>query len=327
MGFLHLVLNAIYSGPRKVVYPCRILDKTIPNEEGLNNVVCQGFLILTYRRNFSPLPNSALTSDQGWGCLARASQMLLARALWCHSPSDFQLEYFRDLDSPQGAPFSLHNMVRGVSAEGSDFRNEYWPPSQGCKAIRWCVDEAVKRGILSCGMEVVVALGGCVSLDNVCKHLEANCAVLILVPVRSGTSRCITQTMFWALEHVLYFSSCVGVVGGVPNRSYYILGTCPSGMLYLDPHCVTKEALLTCDEGDTAAAIPTASDVKCVEWHRVDTSFFIGFYVASMSAWQEFQKQLENVERQLAVRILSVMRNESLGPCNLDIGDWPSCNE
>ena len=50
-----------------------------------------GLLRFTYRRGFSPISTTTITSDTHWGCMLRTGQMLLAnalKALWdVHSPS------------------------------------------------------------------------------------------------------------------------------------------------------------------------------------------------------------------------------------------------
>ena len=69
-------------------YEIQILDKEITDRshlgiKELQNQIDQ-ILLMTYRSNFSPIYNSTnyFTSDCGWGCMIRVSQMLLATAIY-----------------------------------------------------------------------------------------------------------------------------------------------------------------------------------------------------------------------------------------------------
>ena len=38
----------------------------------------------TYRKDFTPIDDTHLTSDIGWGCMLRSSQMMMGHAFICH---------------------------------------------------------------------------------------------------------------------------------------------------------------------------------------------------------------------------------------------------
>ncbi|ESL09155.1 AUT2/APG4/ATG4 cysteine peptidase [Trypanosoma rangeli SC58] len=323
MELLRIVLDAV-SGRRHVVkYPCRILGRIVNDNKGLVEVLRHGFFLFTYRMNFSPLPHSLVTSDKGWGCLARSSQMLLAYALWCYSENGCRLEYFRDLDTAEGAPFSLHNMVRAVMKKTDVFSPEYWTPSQGCEAIRCCVNNAVDQRIIP-PISVIVCSQGCLLAREICASLESR-PVLILAPMRCGVSRRMTQMMFFSLEYLLHSSACLGVVGGVPNRSYYILGSSCQQLLYLDPHCMTQNALLSCRaEEETGIVTATASLIRCVQWDRLDTSCFFGFLVGSLAEWSVLRTRLEELQLQGLDQLLCVSDDDMGDHLDEEVARWPS---
>ncbi|KAH9579795.1 Peptidase C54 [Trypanosoma melophagium] len=324
MQYLRSVLDARTGSQGAAVgYPCQILGRLVHSESELGDVL-RDFFLLTYRSDFDPLPGSNVTSDKGWGCLARSSQMLLAHALRRYSASDSKLEYFRDIDSVEKAPFSLHSMVQATLKRSNEFRPKYWPPSKGCEAIRCCVNDALDRRILSRPMGVVVSSNGSISAKEVESELEKKGAVLILTPLRCGATRLMTQMMFFALEHILHSSTCIGVVGGVPNRSYYVIGSWGQRLLYLDPHCMTQKALVSCDVNDAGVVMATPNLVRSVRWDCVDTSFFFGFFLDSVSQWEELRARVEDVRKRSMEELFFIDDGDMSSMTLSTLAEWPS---
>ena len=89
----------------------------------------QSFPYMTYRKGFAPLMHgNGLTSDAGWGCTLRVSQMLVASSIYT-STSDWQerervfsdtmrkaasttMEAFWDVDDDERHPLSIHSIIR-----------------------------------------------------------------------------------------------------------------------------------------------------------------------------------------------------------------------
>jgi len=225
MEYLRLARDLFERRKAPIEYPCSVLSVKLNSKDDLDKELKENWLLLTYRSQFkTPLPRSSLTSDKGWGCLIRTCQMMLAKVLRVHCGST-SATYFRDIDDPS-APFSIHNFVRAVSSQSHSFEPSFWSPSQGCEALRTTVANAVTRGCIKPSLTVFIARGGTISNAEVSFRLEQLGSVLLLVPVRSGIGRNITQTAFMTIELLLKAPQCVGIVGGVPKRSYYIIGTC-----------------------------------------------------------------------------------------------------
>lgn len=88
----------------------------------------QSFPYMTYRKGFAPLMHeSGLTSDAGWGCTLRVSQMLVASSVykitceWQERPRVFSdtvsktasiMEAFWDVDDDERHPLSIHSIIR-----------------------------------------------------------------------------------------------------------------------------------------------------------------------------------------------------------------------
>nr|CCC90894.1 putative AUT2/APG4/ATG4 cysteine peptidase [Trypanosoma congolense IL3000] len=325
MEYVQRLFQSVTDIRAEMKYPCNILGCVARDVQEVDALLERYFYLFTYRKDFEPLPRSVITTDKGWGCLARASQMLLACALRRHMALDFSFQYFCDIDDERIAPFSLHCMVRSVLRPGEDLRPVYWTPSQGCEAISGCVRRAIHRGALHSQLRVVVGAAGAIPKHEVNRHLEDSGNALILVPVRCGTTRRMTQKMFLSLEHLLLTPMCVGMVGGVPGRCYYIIGTGGQELLlYLDPHCMTQEALVSCESDTVGVVRPTPRHLLCVPYDRVDTSFFLGFFVDSFELWEDLQKKIEGLSRQLLHRIVSLYSDNLPDPPDSMLVEWPT---
>ncbi|VDD91041.1 unnamed protein product [Enterobius vermicularis] len=94
--------------------------------EKLKNYVMSR-LWFTYRKNFRPIGGTGPTSDQGWGCMLRCGQMLLAQALivlhlgpnWIWNREKKEEDYkkiLRMFQDDKNALYSLHQIAQmGVS--------------------------------------------------------------------------------------------------------------------------------------------------------------------------------------------------------------------
>ncbi|XP_076441501.1 cysteine protease ATG4D-like [Babylonia areolata] len=114
-------------------------------------------LWFTYRREFSPIGSSRMTTDCGWGCMLRSGQMLMAQGLVLHflkrdwkvyseqRPED--LAFYREIirwfgDQPSDkVPFSLHRLVELGTSVGK-MPGDWYGPASVAHIFRDATDKA-----------------------------------------------------------------------------------------------------------------------------------------------------------------------------------------
>lgn len=283
--------------PTVPVYPLQVVgcsDHVVESAAELEAQLKNRFLLFTYRAGFEGIASvtSAITSDQGWGCLLRTSQMLLAHFLWVYSaPEDRKLSFFFD-SSSDTAPFSIHSMIRHVWNRRA-FKAEYWSPSQGCEALRSTMTAAVAAKMVQTRVAVVTSSNSCIYSSEVFAALRGGAqVVLVLAAVRVSAVPQLTQESYLQLEGLLQLPQCLGMVGGVPGRSYYFFAHNQTQLFYLDPHQQVLPALTSGSSGAYETVQPTLADVRCVHWSRVDTSLFVAFAITGSVEWRQMQKKL-----------------------------------
>eukprot|EP00760_Papus_ankaliazontas_P034527 PhM_4_TR7241/c0_g1_i1/m.42851/K08342/ATG4; cysteine protease ATG4 len=255
--------------------------------------------LLTYRRDIYPplREGTNITSDAGWGCFLRSGQMMLATYLHRHVMPDLPLSDVLDqfIDNPAGA-FSLHRFIEvGVPADDADV-TAWWSPTlfatsaqklMTAAATPMCVgvsgtlyDEDVRQAL--------VTAAGAVSCSS---------SVLIAVPVRAGIGDAssggkIDPRYHDAALHLLRSPNSLGIVGGVPSRSYYFVGVDDDArrVYYLDPHVLTQPAYVSPE----TRGVWHLGNAETVDVSALDPSFLALFAVDSVEAWEGLRRHLQS---------------------------------
>uniref|UniRef100_A0A3P9B519 Cysteine protease n=1 Tax=Maylandia zebra TaxID=106582 RepID=A0A3P9B519_9CICH len=274
-------------------------------------------LWFTYRRGFRPLPGSSLTTDSGWGCVLRSSQMLLAQGLLLHlmSPGDYTLESKRSrhlswgsiLDRPvesthrrilrwfadnPTAPFGIHRLVELGKSSGKK-AGDWYGPSIAAHILRKAVEAAV---VDLPNLVVYVAQDCTIYLQDVRKLCERPLpqhwkSVLILVPVRLG-GQDLNPSYITSVKKLLMLECCIGIIGGKPKHSLFFVGFQDDHLLYLDPHYCQPTV-------DVTNNFPLESfhckNPRKMPFSRMDPSCTIGFYAKGQMEFESLCASVNEV--------------------------------
>ena len=261
----------------------------------------QKILWFSYRKNFQPILHSkknktetifdlvenvkseirtiqnnsrlTFTTDQGWGCMLRCAQMMIAEALIRTKNFDkiHLLSHFLDNEN---APFSIHQMVISGNNFGK-LPGEWYGPNT--------VSHVMKERLLrnssqkDTKLNVLIVDQGVIYED----HLKTN--QLILIPHRLGVHS-INPEYFDEIRYLLRFPSSVGILGGTPNHALYIVGSVDkpesimetNNLICLDPHVVQN---VVADTEPISLETYVCKEPKRVNITNLDPSMAFGFYL------------------------------------------------
>jgi cysteine protease ATG4 len=228
---------------------------------------------LTYRRDFPAIGGSGLTSDQGWGCMLRCGQMVLAGALldtrlgrdwrWTrggHQSTEYLevMERFRDIKSAQ---YSIHQIaLMGESVDGKPVGTWFGPNTVAQVLRKLCKYDP------SDDMAVHVAMDNTLVINEVRETClsppvepggpPAWKPLLLFVSLRLGLTE-INPVYAAGLKAALALPHTLGVIGGRPNHALYLIGVVEEEVIFLDPH-TTQPA--TPEDGVEAGEVEEEAD-------------------------------------------------------------------
>ncbi|KAH9726442.1 cysteine protease ATG4a [Citrus sinensis] len=224
-------------------------------------------ILISYRKGFDPIGDSKITSDVGWGCMLRSSQMLVAQALLFHRlgrpwrkplQKPFDREYVEILHlfgDSETSPFSIHNLLQAGKAYGLAAGSWVGPYAmcRSWEALARCQRAETGLGCQSLPMAIYVVSGDedgerggapVVCIDDASRHCSVFSKgqadwtpILLLVPLVLGLEK-VNPRYIPTLRLTFTFPQSLGIVGGKPGASTYIVGVQEESAIYLDPHDV-----------------------------------------------------------------------------------------
>ena len=222
---------------------------------------------ITYRSGFPAMDGARrCTSDAGWGCTLRSSQMMLAEALRRLQRAEAEaavaaaaamaadgelLRCFADRPCA-AAPFSLHSMCAAGDALGVDSRSgEWYAPGDAARMLQRLVQEAATERapevLRRSGLRIwtnPVDVAGTIVRDGVRECTTGggaagwSGALMLVLTVKVGNESTINAEQRGQVLELMALPQSLGFVGGRPSSSFYFIGSQEERLLYLDPHTV-----------------------------------------------------------------------------------------
>ncbi|KVI05429.1 Peptidase C54 [Cynara cardunculus var. scolymus] len=256
---------------------------------------------------FVSIGDSKYTSDVNWGCMLRSSQMLVAQALLIHrlgrswrkpSHQPFDRDYIEILhmfgDSEDSA-FSIHNLLQ--AGEGYALAPGSWVgPYAMCRTWETLARRKIEENEHQdqpFPMAVYVVSGDedgerggapVLCIQDASRHcsefsrgqLEWS-PILLLVPLVLGLDK-VNPRYLPLLAATFTFPQSLGILGGRPGASTYIIGVQDDKVFYLDPHEVQQAVNISKDNLEADSSSYHCNVIRQIPLESIDPSLAIGFY-------------------------------------------------
>ncbi|KAG6534203.1 hypothetical protein ZIOFF_008088 [Zingiber officinale] len=268
---------------------------------------------------FEPIGDSKFTCDVNWGCMIRSSQMLIAQALILHymggswrkpsqKPYDVQyIEILHLFGDSSLCTFSIHNLLKAGKAFGLA-AGSWLGPYAMCRTwetIAHAHREQDEHGEHKQRLPMVLYVvsgdkdgeqGGapviCIEVvSRRCHDFNKEqldwAPILFLVPLVLGLEK-INPRYIPLLRKTFTFPQSLGILGGKPGASTYIVGVQDEKALYLDPHEVQTAVDIKKDDLESDCTSYHCSTVRHLSLDMIDPSLAIGFYCRDKGDFEDF---------------------------------------
>ncbi|CAD8154791.1 unnamed protein product [Paramecium pentaurelia] len=239
---------------------------------------CSQILWFSYRKKIPQFQISSLTSDTGWGCMIRVAQMALAQVIrhyhsftqpeqlivlirhFIDDDDDEMIDFIKQTKQNQveyyHAPFSIQKIVYHAKIEFKKEPGDWYKPNEILETLNYLF----KYSQYSVNMQIYINyecafilqdaiqkmfnydkgnlewLKECVK-NNIQLNQQDDKGIGIFLPTRIGLQN-VNKDYLEVLNHLMTLPYFQGIIGGVSNRAFYIVGRIQDYLIYLDPHFV-----------------------------------------------------------------------------------------
>ncbi|OMP07953.1 Peptidase C54 [Corchorus olitorius] len=274
-------------------------------------------ILMTYRKGFDAIEDTKITSDLGWGCMLRSSQMLVAQALLFHrlgrswrkplqKPFDqAYIEILHQFGDSKDTAFSIHSLLQAGKIYGLAAGSWVGPYAmcRSWESLARCKREENDLEHQSLPMAVYVVSGDedgerggapVVCIEDASRHCfefsrgQADWTpILLLVPLVLGLDK-VNPRYIPSLQATFMFPQCLGILGGKPGASTYIVGVQEENAFYLDPHEVQPVANLSLDNLEADTSSYHCDIIRHIPLESIDPSLAIGFFCRDKDDFDNF---------------------------------------
>ncbi|KAM0015061.1 putative peptidase C54, papain-like cysteine peptidase superfamily [Helianthus debilis subsp. tardiflorus] len=274
-------------------------------------------ILMTYRKGFVSIGDSKYTSDVNWGCMLRSSQMLVAQALLVHrlgrpwrkpTPPPFDRDYIEILHmfgDSEDSLFSIHNLLK--AGESYALAPGSWVgPYAMCRTwetlARFKIEKNEPEDKLF-PMAVYIVSGDedgerggapvlCIEdASRICSEFSRNqvdwSPLLLLVPLVLGLDK-VNPRYLPFLAATFTFPQSLGILGGRPGASTYLVGVQDDKVFYLDPHEVQQTVNISRDNLEADTSSYHCNVIRQIPLESIDPSLAIGFYCRDKDDFDDF---------------------------------------
>jgi cysteine protease ATG4 len=308
---------------------------------------------MSYRKNFPSIGDTNLSSDRGWGCMIRAGQMVIAKALLLrHLGSDWHWQiHTRDptylkvvslFADSRTAPLSLHQIAQSGASLGKSV-GSWLGPNTVAQAFKKLlssesllldlqvfismdsslVKSEVKKACLRTEIPLPFQPSGFVpstySFNSPRKDPKWKPLILV-IPLRLGLSD-LNASYVAGIKVAFESKQGIGIIGGRPNHALYFIGYAEDEVLFLDPHQTQPCATVGSKIYDTEKLADESYHIDKpgrMPFAAMDPSLAVCFYCESEESFDSMCTKLSERFHSLQLPLFEICDRRPVEWCNND---------